>query len=163
MTQFPFNLLKTDFLCCNKFIIIILFLIYSSCSNSQNTKTNNYTIHSNSSSKTKNIETSILKANDLFKAYTNKNPAEINLFILDSIAHLKHNPTTELKDKSEAYLSFAPDELTKVDTLTILEAFKNKLDGTTFVQLDSLGNAISYLSGFQKLTSINRNCHKNRN
>ncbi len=135
----------------NKFIVIILFLFFSSCSNSQNAKTNNYTIHSNSSSKTKSIEVSILKANNLFEAYTNKNPKEINLFILDSIAHLKHNPTTELKDKPEAYLSLASEELTKIDTVTILEAFKNKLDGTTFVQLDSLGNAISYLSGFQKL------------
>lgn len=135
----------------NKFIAIILFLIYSNCSNSQDAKTTTYTIHASSSSNAKNINASILKANDLFKAYTNKNPAEINLFILDSIAHLKHNPTTELKDKSEAYLSFAPEELTIADTLIILETFKNKLDGTTFVQLDSLGNATSYFSGFQKL------------
>ena len=136
----------------NKFIIIILFLIYSSCSNSQNAKTNNYTIHASSFSNTKNINASILKANDLFKAYTNQNPEEINLFILDSIAHLKHNPTTELKDKPEAYLSFAPEKLTKADTLAISEVFKNKLSGTTLVQLDSLGNAIHYFTGFQQLS-----------
>lgn len=135
----------------NKFLILFLILLFSSCSNSQNSKTNNYTIHPNSSFDTKNIEASILKANDLFKAYTNKNPEEINLFILDSIAHLKHNPTTELKDKSEAYLSFPSVKLTKDDTLTIVQTFKDKLSGTTFVQLDSLGNPTSYFSGFQKL------------
>ena len=138
-----------------KFIFIILFFTYSSCSNSQNSTVANYKLNTNSSSKVNSIKAPILKANDLFKIYTSKKPKEINLIILDSIAHLKHNPTTENKDNPEAYLSFPLENLTRVDTLAILEAFKNRLNdrpnGTTFVILDSLGNVVTYLSGFQKL------------
>ncbi|MFK7773529.1 MAG: hypothetical protein AB8F94_15370 [Saprospiraceae bacterium] len=137
-----------------RFIPIILCLIYSSCSNSQTLKIANYNLANNSSPYAKTIEAPILKANDLFKAYTNQNPKEINLFILDSINHLKHNPTTEEKNKPEVYLSFPPENLTKIDTLEILKNFKNKIDdqlGTTFVVLDSLGNTVNFFAGFQKL------------
>jgi len=134
-----------------RFLFIVLLLASHACTNGQNTKMANYDIHTKTSAD--KLRAAILEANDLFQTYTNTSPKAIDLFILESMSQLKHNKITELKSKPEAYLMLPSKKLTKADSLEIVESFKNRLPrGATLVTLDSLGNALSYATGFEKLS-----------
>lgn len=130
---------------------MFLLSVCSSCSNSQDTLVANYRVDATTTSGIEAVKSSILKANEVFKAYSSKEPVGISLFLIDSVAHLKNEEITELKSGPEAFLMLPPEELTSEDTLRIIEEFKTGLDGTTLVIFDSLGNVIRHITGLQKL------------
>lgn len=129
-----------------KFTSIILFisLVYTSCSNSQGVQLASSDKYTSTQGVSEHTATSILRANELFKAYTDESPKGINLFKLDAATQLKHNPSSELKDSPEAYLLFPSGELSLADTTLILEAYKERLKGSNFLTLDASGNVLYY-------------------